>query len=536
MGNFAVAAAPADSVRALRVRVVELEAALDAKHQTVEDQAAEIRRLTEYLRLLRHQRFGRTSERVPADQLGLFNEAEVLVAIEAGEAPGAEADAEVVSVPAHTRRVRGGRRPLPAWLPREEIVYDLAPEAKVCPHDGEALREIGREVSEQLEVIPAVFRVLRHVRPKYACPRCQSGVHVAPPPPQPIPKSLASPSLLAHVAVSKYADALPLYRQATMLERSGIDLSRATLASWMVRAGELVQPLVNLMAEEILASGFLQCDETPFQVLKEDGKPATSLSHLWARRGEPEGHPLLLFEYAPSRSKKVAERLLEGFQGFLQTDGYEGYTEIGARPGIVHVGCWAHARRRFHEALRGQSGAKQGSSRSARTSRAEQGLAWIAKLYAIERQLADALPEERKLVRNEKARPLLDKIRAWLAAALPSVPPQSLTGKALGYLDRQWPKLIRYLDDGRIPLDTNLVENAIRPFAVGRKNWLFADTVGGAEASANLYSVIQTAKANGLEPFAYLCHLFAELPKATRVEDYDALLPHRLDRTRLRAR
>jgi hypothetical protein len=168
-------------------------------------------------------------------------------------------------------------------------------------------------------------------------------------------------------------------------------------------------------------------------------------------------------------------------------------------------------------------------------SRAEQGLAWIAKLYAIERSLAEAAPEERKRVREEKARPLLDKIRAWLDASLPSVPPQSLTGQALGYLHRQWPKLIRYLEDGRLPIDTNLVENAIRPFAVGRKNWLFADTVGGAKASANLYSVIQTAKANGPEPFAYLQHLFAELPKASRVEDYEALLPHRLDRARLRA-
>jgi transposase len=288
---------------------------------------------------------------VAADQLGLFNEAEQLVDAEVrGD------DDDTVRVPAHTRSRRGGRRPVPDWLPREEVLHDLAEAEEVCPHDGEALREIGREVLEQLEMVPPVFRVLRHVRPQYAFPRCHEGVHSAPPPPQPIPKSLAGPSFLAHVAVGKYADALPLYRQAAMLERAGIELSRATLPYWMVRAGELVQPLVNLMDEEILAGGFVQCDETPFQVLGEEGKPATSLSYLWVRRGGPPGHPLLLHEYAPSRSKEVPKRLLEGFRGYLQTDGYEGYGEVGEAPGVVHVGCWAHARRRFHEALRGQSG------------------------------------------------------------------------------------------------------------------------------------------------------------------------------------
>jgi transposase len=532
-----------DSFEALRATVCDLRAALETKARAletkehtleaktreleardalVEEQSLEIQRLIEAVRLLRHQRFGRTSERVPADQLGLFNEAEQLVDTEEDEADAGDAE---IAVPAHTRRQRG-RKPLPDWIPREEVLHDLSEAEKICAKDGAALQEIGREVSEQLEVIPAVFRVLRHVRPKYACPRCKTGVKIAPVPPQPIPKSLASPSLLAHVVVSKYADALPLYRQAGMLERAGIDLSRSTLATWMVRAGELVQPLLNLIGEEIVAGDFVQCDETPFQVLKEPGKPATSLSYLWVRRGGEADHPLLLYEYADSRRKAVPKRLLEGFRGVLQTDGYEGYTEVGAQPGIVHAGCWAHARRRFHDALKGQTGS---GKKSARTSKAQQGLAWIQKLYRIERGLVEAAPEERQRVRQEKAQPVVEKIRSWLDQALPSVPPQSLTGKALGYLDRQWEKLVRYLEDGRIPIDTNLVENSIRPFALGRRNWLFADTPGGAQASANLYSVIQTAKANGLEPFAYLVHLFTELPKATRLEDFEALLPHRLD-------
>jgi transposase len=480
----------------------------------------EIAQLREYIRLLKHQTFGSRSERAHRDQLGLFNEAEVLAA-SASEAPEEEPG---ISVAAHTRTPRG-RRPLPAWMPREEILHDLPEAEKVCPHDGTALIEIARESSEQLEFVPATARVLVHVRPKYGCPQCKTGVHQAPLPPQPIPKSLASPSLLAYVAISKYADALPLYRQEQMLGRLGVDLSRATLASWMVKAGALVQPLVNRMREEILASGFVQCDESRFQVLREPGKRAQSLSYIWVQRGGPPGHPLLLYEYDPSRSAEVPKRLFEGFEGVLQTDGYEGYGAVGREPGIVHVGCWAHARRKFVEALAGQS---PGAKRKTRHSQAEAGLQWIQKLYAIERRAKDATVEERLQRRQAESRPIVAALRAWLDRALPVVVPQSLTGKAVSYLDTQWPKLVRVFDYGFVPLDTNLVENAVRPFAVGRKNWLFAETVGGAEASANLYSVVATAKANGLEPWAYLQHVFAELPKAQSFDDVDALLPDRV--------
>jgi len=482
----------------------------------------EIAQLREYVRLLKSQRFGASSERTHRDQLGLFNEAE---SIAAGEA---EEEALEIGVAAHTR-TRRGRRPLPAWMPREEILHDLSEEEKVCPHDGTALVEIARETSEQLEFVPATARVRVHVRPKYGCPTCKTGVHIAPLPPQPIPKSLASPSLLAYVAVSKYADALPLYRQETMLARLGIDLSRATLASWMVRAGELVQPLVNRMREEILESGFVQCDESRFQVLREPGKPAESLSYIWVQRGGPVDHPLLLYAYDPSRSAEVPKRLFEGFQGVLQTDGYEGYGAIGREPGIVHVGCWAHVRRKFTDALKGQGhGRKKGTKRRARHSQAEAGLRFVQKLYAIERRMKDARPEERLRVRQAESLRVVAALRAWLDRALEAVVPQSLTGKAVAYLDTQWPKLLRVFEHGFVPIDTNRVENAVRPFALGRKNWMFADTVGGAEASANLYSVVETAKANGLEPWAYLQHVFAELPKARTFDDVDALLPDRV--------
>jgi transposase len=490
----------------------------------VAERDTEIAQLREYIRLLKSQRFGASSERAHRDQLGLFNEAEAIVA----GGPDAEEDGAEVSVAAHTRAKRG-RRPLPAWMPREEILHDLPEEEKVCPEDGTPLVEIARESSEQIEFVPATARVLVHVRPKYGCPRCKTGVHLAPLPPQPIPKSLASPSLLAYVAVSKYADALPLYRQEAMLARLGIDLSRATLASWMVRAGELVQPLVNRMREEILDAGFVQCDESRFQVLQEPGKPAESLSYIWVQRGGPIDHPLILYEYDPSRSAEVPKRLFEGFQGVLQTDGYEGYGAIGREPGIVHVGCWAHARRKFTDALKGAGHRrKKGSKRRTQHSQAEAGLRFLQKLYTIERRAQDATPEERLRVRQAESLRVVAALRAWLDRAKDAVVPQSLTGKAVAYLDAQWPKLVRVFDYGFVPLDTNRVENAVRPFALGRKNWLFAETVGGAEASANLYSVVETAKANGLEPWAYLQHVFAELPKARSFDDVDALLPDRV--------
>jgi transposase len=490
----------------------------------VAERDIEIAQLREYIRLLKSQRFGSSSERAHRDQLGLFNEAEAIVA---GEAE-ADETAPAVAVAAHSRAKRG-RRPLPAWMPREEILHDLPEAERVCCHDGTPLVEIARETSEQLEFVPATARVLVHVRPKYGCPTCKTGVYIAPMPPQPIPKSLASPSLLAYVAVSKYADALPLYRQEQILARLGIDLSRATLATWMVRAGQLVQPLVNRMREEILESGFVQCDESRFQVLREPGKTAESLSYIWVQRGGSAAHPLLLYEYDPSRSAEVPKRLFEGFQGVLQTDGYEGYGAIGREPDIVHVGCWAHARRKFTDALKGQGpGRKKAAKRKAKHSQAEAGLRFLQKLYAIERRVKDATPEERLRVRQAESLPVVAALREWIDGALGVVVPQSLTGKAVAYLDGQWPKLVRVFDYGFVPLDTNLVENAVRPFAVGRKNWLFAETVGGAEASANLYSVVETAKANGLEPWAYLQHVFTELPKARSFDDVDALLPDRV--------
>jgi transposase len=477
------------------------------------DYQAKIDVLQEQLNLLLQKRFGPSSEKIPPDQMRLFNEAEA----QAEETPADED--ETVTVPEHQRRKRG-RKPLPASLPRVRVEHDLPETQKTCDC-GCQLTRIGEEISEQLDIIPAQVRVIQHVRSKYACKGCEETIKTAPLPPQPIPKSNASPGLLAHIAVAKYQDALPLYRQEKILQRIGVDIPRATLANWLIKLGVLIQPLINLLQDMLLAYDILGMDETPIQVLKEPGRKATSKSYLWVRRGGPPDQTVILFYYDPSRGQSVAYGLLSDYQGFIQTDGYEVYATIAAsRSDLTLVGCWAHARRKFDEAVKAQG--KKGKPKA---GKAMMGLTYIQKLYRIEKALKDATPEERYKKRQEQASPVLDDLRGWLEKSLPEVPPNTATGKALNYLHNQWEKLIRYLDDGRLSMDNNATERAIRPFVIGRRNWLFSDTPRGARASANLYSLIETAKANGLEPYHYLRYVFKELPRAETLERMEELLP-----------
>lgn len=492
-----------------------LQQTLQEKHVIGEKNAqldAENARLKEQLRVLLAKRFGPSSEKHPPAQLGLFNEAEASAVDEDMTAP-----AETIEVPAHQRAKRG-RRPLPEALPRVEVVHDLPESEKVCPHDGTALKHIGDEVSEQLDIVPAKMQVLRHVRRKYACPCCEGHVVRAPLPPQPLPRSIASPGLLAFVCTSKYVDGLPLYRLETILSRLDVDLPRATLASWMIVMGDLVLPIINLLRERLLEYDYVQMDETTVQVLKEAGRAPTSPSYLWVRRGGLPGQTILLFDYDPSRSGEVASRLMPDFRGYLQTDGYAGYNALAAQEGVVSVGCFAHARRKFDEAIKAQ-GSKP------KAGKATHGLNLIQRLYRIEKLAKDLTPEQRHALRQAQAVPVLDDIRTWLDASLPQVAPKTKLGEALGYLHSQWPRLVRYVDDGRLDIDNNAVERAIRPFVIGRRNWLFSATPSGAHASARLYSLIETTKANGLEPYAYLARLFKELPAARSLEDFESLLP-----------
>ncbi len=466
--------------------------------------------LTEQLNLALARRYAASSEKTP-DQIRLFDEAEV----EAQAVMPSEDDE--ITVPEHTRKKRG-RKTLPESLPRIDVIHVLADDERTCPHDGKPLTEIGEVTSEQLDIIPAKIQVIRHIRKQYAC-SCGQCIKTAPLPAQPIPKSMASPGLLAHITVSKYQDALPLYRQETILKRIGVELPRATLANWMIQAGSLIQPIINLLRDRLLAYDILQMDETTVQVLKEPGKTAQSKSYLWVQRGGPPDRPVVLYDYDPGRGAGVPKRLLDGFKGYLQTDGYDGYNAAVAVNGLTHLGCMAHARRKFSEAVMAQG-------KNKKRGKAHRGLALIQKLYRVEKQARTLTPEERYDHRYRHARSILDELRTWLDEALPQVPPTSATGKALNYLNNEWDKLIRYLDDGRLAIDNNGAENAIRPFVVGRKNWLFSASVKGVKASANLYSLIETAKANGLEPYEYLRRVFTELPQADSVEAIEALLPH----------
>jgi len=482
---------------------------------------AQVLILQEQLNLALAKRYAASSEQLSPDQIRLFNEAEV-----DADAPGADQAPVVnsVTVATHTRQKRG-RKPLPEHLPRIEVIHELPEAERYCPHDGALLTPINDVISEQLDIIPAQIRVLRHIRKTYAC-GCGRCIKTAPLPAQPIPKSLASPGLLAHITVSKYQDALPLYRQEQILQRIGVDLPRATLANWMIQAGQLIQPLINLLRDRLLAYDIMQMDETTVQVLKEPGKTAQSKSYLWVQRGGPPDQPILLYDYDPGRGAGVPIRLLEGFKGTLQTDGYDGYNAAVALGKLTHIGCFAHARRKFDEALKAQG-------KHPRRGLAHRGLALIQKLYGVEKAVRHAEPEARYTYRLQHAQPILAELRTWLDEALPQVPPQSATGKALYYLHNEWPKLIGYLNDGRLEIDNNRAENAIRPFVVGRKNWLFSDSVKGVKASANLYSLIETAKANGQEPYAYLQRVFTELPKAETVEAIEALLPGNVDKNQI---
>jgi len=515
-----------DDIDALKSLVADQATKLDhftARNEqlTTENQhyKTQVLTLTEQLNLALARRYAASSEKLSPDQIRLFDEAEVETQA------AAPTEDETVTVPGHTRRKRG-RKPLPETLPRMEVIHDLPDNEQVCPHDGNALTEIGEVVSEQLDIVPAKIQVIRHIRKQYAC-SCGQCIKTAALPPQPIPKSLASPGLLAHVTVSKYQDALPLYRQETILQRIGVDLPRATLANWMIRAGTLIQPIINLLRDQLLNHDIIQMDETPVQVLQEPGKTAQAKSYLWLQRGGPPDQAVVLYDYDPGRGAAVPKRLLEGFEGYLQTDGYDGYNAVVALNGLTHVGCMAHARRKFSEALKAQGKKKQ-------RGKAHRGLALIQKLYRVEKQTRKLTAQERYAHRLQHARPILDEMRAWLDDALPQVPPASNTGKALNYLHNEWDKLIHYLDDGRLEIDNNGAENAIRPFVLGRKNWLFSTSVKGVKASANLYSLIETCKANGLEPYAYLRYLFAELPKAKTVEAIEALLPGNLSEDQIR--
>lgn len=500
---------------------------VDALKKLVQDQRQQITDLQEELRLALYRRFAPKSEKIPKDQLNLFDEAEV-----EAEKPEETEEPQEITVPEPARK-KPGRKPLPEHLPRTRIEHDIRQEEKQCAC-GCVKSRIGEETSEQLNIIPAKVEVLQHVRFKYACKACEGvedegkTVTIAPAPPQPIPKSMASPGLLAYVVIAKFLDGLPLYRQEKMFSRIGVELGRGTMARWMIAIGDLILPLINLLNEVQLDYDILQMDETTVQVLKEPDRDPTSKSYMWVRRGGPPDRPVILFDYEPTRAGSIPVKLLADYKGVLQTDDYGGYNGVAKRDEIIHVACLAHVRRYFVNAINAQGKDRKKKSKNKKGGLANQGLDFIGRIYGVERKAREHSldAEARKQLRLQHAKPVWDELRIWLDKYRNQVPPSSKTGQALNYLDKQWTRLTRVLDDGRIEVDNNLCENAIRPFVLGRKAWLFSDTVNGAKASANLYSLIETAKANNLEPYTYLKHIFTELPKATTADNIEALLPY----------
>ena len=492
--------------------------------------------LKERIRLLQNELFGRKSEKSdPAldQQLPIFED-------EPDSTLEPAADTDTVTIAAHSRKKRG-RKPLPEHLPRVEVVHDIDEEDKVCAC-GERLSRFSQDTCEKLEYIPAKVRVVVHIRPKYACKACEGveddgpTVKIAPPPPALIPKSIATATLLAHIAVSKFADGLPLYRLSKIFGRFDVDLPRATMSNWMIKAAQRLSPLLALLENEIRGGPLINIDESPLQVLKEPGRKNTTKSYMWVFcGGEPE-KPTVLYRYQPTRSGAAALSFLDDYQGYIQSDDFGAYDYLGKKDGIVHLGCMAHVRRRFHDVVKVR---KKQRGKSAKLKRAaDQALDYIGRLYRIEKKIRieELSPEQINLLREQKSKPILEQFKKWLDVTQPLTPPQGLLGRAISYALKNWSKLIVYANDALLRPDNNRAENALRPFVVGRKNWMFSGSPVGAHASAAFFSLIETAKANALEPYAYLQYLFERLPHAHHEKDLRALLPQHVDTQALNQR
>ena len=481
---------------------------------------SEIKFLKEQIRLLQDKLFGKKTEKIKPDehQLLLFDEV----------ADTTQDIKDTIEVPGYKRK-KSGRRPLPSDLPRIEVIHDLSDEEKIC-FCGCQKSCIGEEVSEQLDIVPARMQVIKNIRLKYVCRNCEGvendepAVSIAPVPLQLIPKSIATPGLLAHVLTAKFVDALPFYRQEKQFIRLGVDLSRATMCNWAMKVAEKCKPLLELLHDEILSGPLINIDETTLKVLKEH----RSKSYMWIFRGGTRGRPSLVYQYHATRAGDVAASYIRGYKGYVQTDGYSGYDFLDRWEGIQHIACWAHVRRKFMDVTKVSSKKKRGQ--------ADKALTIIKKLYKIEKnaRALELTPEELYTERQEKALPILESFKKWLNQKSIQTPPKGLLGKAITYAMNQWDRLVRYTEQGFTKPDNNDAENAIRPFVVGRRNWLFAGNPEGARASAALFSLIETAKANDLEPYHYLRYLFERLPVADTTEDYKSLLPQNLSPEQLK--
>ena len=510
-------------------RVDALTQAIELKSEVIASLKQRIELLEEALRLSKIKRFAPSSEQ--SGQMSLFDDAEVEATVEFETATDEAVDeieaieagvASETSEPSQPKQ-KPGRKPFAANLPRVQIFITLSDEEKAG-----AISTFFTKVKEELDIIPAQVRVLEYLQEKAvflepAQDEMQRRIIAAALPKHPVPGAMGSIELMSYVLTCKYCDGLPLYRLENILARYGGELSRATLANWVIALARPLQPLLNLLRDHQQAGNIIMADETRVQVLKEPGRPATSDKFMWVTLGGPPGQPSVLFEYDPSRSQEVPLRLLDGFHGYLQTDGYAGYNAACLINNITQLGCWDHARRKFKDAQDAQPKPKKGKPHKA--SKADHILGLINTLYMIERQIKTLSAAEKFQQRCKRSLPVLKKLKAYLDDNQHKVPKDGLTGKAMTYLSNQWDKLMVYCSNGELSISNILAENAIRPFVIGRKAWLFSDIPKGAQASAIHYSLIETAKANGLEPYVYFTQVLKALPYADTVEKIEALLP-----------
>jgi transposase len=487
-----------DDVEALKALVLVQRAALAS-------QVAEIEHLKLMIAKLKRMQFGRSSEKLDREVEQLELRLEELQSTEAKTQAASDKPVAQKKVPV--------RKPLPEHLPRERVVH--AP-ACACPECGVEMRQIGEDVSEVLDFVPARFRVIRHVRPKLACPSCERIVQM-PAPSRPIERGLAGAGLLAHILVSKYADHLPLYRQSQIYAREGIELERSTMAEWVGYCFQLLDPLTEALSRYVLDAKKLHADDTPVPVL-DPGRGKTKTGRLWVyvRDDRPAGScdaPAVLFRYAPDRRGERPGEHLKDFSGILQADAYAGFNHLYNNGRIREAACWAHVRRAFYDIHQANN-----------SPIAAEALKRIGELYAIEADIRGSPPSRRAEVRQARAAPLLEDLRGWLKLTLSRLSKKSELARAIGYALTRWQALTRYCADGAIEIDNNAAERALRAVALGRKNFLFCGSDAGGERSAAMYALIGTAKLNGLDPEAYL-HYLLERIADYKINRIDELLP-----------
>lgn len=481
-----------------------------AENEALKQDNAKLEKLNkwyeEQLKLNRKKLFGASSERSDMDQLNLFNEAE-------SEAQPISPEPTIEEITYKRKKQKGGREKLLADLPVETIEYTV--EDTACPKCANELHIMSKEIRKELKIVPAKVSVVEHISFVYSCRNCEktdteTPVITATSPKALVPKSLVSPSVMAYIMNQKFVNALPLYRQEQEFKRMDVSLSRQNLSNWMIRGANILKPLANKMKEIMLSKDVLHADETTLEVLCEPGRPAQTTSYMWLYRTSGCDEPIVIYDYQEGRSGIYAKSFLNGFKGYLHTDGWGGYHRL--EPDIILCGCWAHARRKFDEALAGQS----------TNSTASIGIAYCNKLFEIEREIAEKSTEEKFAVRQEKSKAVTEEFYAWIDDQITKVLPKSLIGTALQYALNQKKYLLSFLKDGRIELSNNRAERSIKPFVIGRKNWLFCNTPNGAASSAIIYSIIETAKENGLKPLEYLTFVFEQFQKN---EDIEVLLP-----------